>query len=93
MVRTTLPNSRKRLVETIFPTLVAQLAQQNRGLQLSDTNGERYLHQIRPVRLQQDPIDGIFKQDIDMLVDGFFLRTVEFEVFPVANSRHKFNSK
>src|ERR1051326_8646471 len=72
---------------------MAQLAQQNRGLQLSDTNGERYLHQISPVRLQQDPIDGIFKQDIDMLVDGLFLRTVEFEVFPVADTRHQLNSK
>jgi hypothetical protein len=57
---------------------MAQLAQQNRGLQLSDTNGERYLHQIRPVCLQQGPIDGIFKQDIDMLVGSLFAWAIEF---------------
>lgn len=43
-----------------------------RRLQLSDTNGERYWHQIRPVCLQQGPINGIFQQDIDRLVDSLF---------------------
>jgi hypothetical protein len=41
-----------------------------RRLQLSDTNGERYLHQIRPVCLKPGPTDGIFQQAIDMLVDS-----------------------
>lgn len=80
-------------LQAIFPTLVSQLAQQNRRLQFSDTNGERHLHQVRPMRLQELPIDGILKKDIDMLVDGLFLRTIEFEVFPVANTRHQLNPK
>ena len=47
MVRTTLPKLPKCLEEAIFPTLMTQLVQQNRGLQLSDTNGEWGMTTIR----------------------------------------------
>jgi hypothetical protein len=71
----------KRLTETIFSTLMAQLARA-----LSRVTAFRHERRALPasdpsVCLQQGPIDGIFQQDIDMLVGSLFAWAIEFAGF------------
>jgi hypothetical protein len=84
----------KRLVVAIFVAVRGQFAQEHRRQDFPLLDRDHDAQEILPMGFDQVPIDDILAEErIDMFIMRFARGTVEFQVFPVADAWHEFDSQ
>ncbi len=87
------PEFTERLVEFVPAAIGAQLAQNGGWSDRASFHREHDAQHIREVRFDQVPIDRIGEQRLNMGVVRILTGSIEVEIFPVPDPRHKGNAQ